>query len=343
MKPKTLVLMGVAIACGLGASYMTSRLLAERGGDDEPKISVLVAKKMLNIGDTVKVPDEMFQEKKYTRGDEPPGAIDNPEQLKNKVLKRPLRPGDHVTLEDLISPTDDNTMNVTLPGGYRALGVRVNVESAASGWASLPLSRVDLISVVRRADDKATYSQILLENVLVLAADDKMRRGDDGKPMPSQVVTLALKPEDVLRVTLARSLGELSLALRKINAQDRAEKDKLTYEQLKSGESGSNSADLAIETSSKPQEVVASKVETPTAPPQLVTPGTTEKPPVDLPVVEQKQVLTKFVQTVTEGGKTRNVEYWYNQAGELVEPDASVTGSEAHPPRPTDVTDPKKN
>ena len=29
MKPKTLILMVVAVTCGLGASYMTSRLLAK--------------------------------------------------------------------------------------------------------------------------------------------------------------------------------------------------------------------------------------------------------------------------------------------------------------------------
>ena len=46
MKPKTLILMVVAITCGLGASYMTSRLLADRQPDDGEKISVLaVAKK----------------------------------------------------------------------------------------------------------------------------------------------------------------------------------------------------------------------------------------------------------------------------------------------------------
>ncbi len=30
MKPKTMILMVVAVVCGLGASYMTSRLLADR-------------------------------------------------------------------------------------------------------------------------------------------------------------------------------------------------------------------------------------------------------------------------------------------------------------------------
>ena len=44
MKPKTLILMVVAVSCGLGASYMTSRLLADREQDVE-KVAVLIAKK----------------------------------------------------------------------------------------------------------------------------------------------------------------------------------------------------------------------------------------------------------------------------------------------------------
>src|SRR6516165_649853 len=171
MKPKTLVLMGVAIACGLGASYMTSRLLAERNTDDDPKVSVLVAKKNLNTGEIIRNPDEWFQEKKVVRGDEPKDAIDNLEALKNRVLKHNLRVGDHVTPDDLFGDKDGFGLDVVIPDNYRAMGVRVNAESSGSGWAVRPLSRVDVFSIVRSASDKTTYSQILLENVLVLAAD----------------------------------------------------------------------------------------------------------------------------------------------------------------------------
>src|SRR6516164_2272697 len=200
---------------------MTSRLLAERNTDDDQKVVVLVAKKSLNMGDTIRSPEEIFHEKKFVRGDEPKDAIDSMDQLKNRILKRPLRVGDHVTPDDLLGDGDRSGLGYVVPDGYRAIGVRVNPESAASGWATLPLSRVDLISVVRSAADRTTYSQILLENVLVLAADSEMRRDDSGKPIQAQVVTLALKPEDVLKVTLARSLGELSLSLRKVNAKDK--------------------------------------------------------------------------------------------------------------------------
>jgi pilus assembly protein CpaB len=322
MKPKTLVLMGVAIACGLGASYMTSRLLAERQSDDEPKVSVLVAKKNLNVGDTIKQPDEQFQEKKFVRGDEPPGAIDSAEILKNRVLKRPLRAGDHITQDDLIGDKDTYGMPFVLTEGYRAIGVRVNAESVASGFASLPLSRVDIINTVRRGDDKSTYSQVILENVLVLAADTEMRRDESGKPQPAQVVTLALKPEEALKVALAREMGTLSLMLRKINDAHRTENTKLTFEKLKSGEGATGEDVSEVVTSTPPPVVTPPKVEP-------VTPVVPD--PVD-PVTE-KPSLTKHVLTVVEGSQSRQVIFWLNEAGQVV--DSETPDAVPHPPRPT--------
>src|SRR5712691_3621642 len=97
MKPKTMILMVVAITCGLGASYMTSRLLAERATPEEqPKVTVLVAKKNLDMGANIKNPQEMFQEKQFVKDDEPKGAITDFNQLKGRVLKRSLRAGDWV-------------------------------------------------------------------------------------------------------------------------------------------------------------------------------------------------------------------------------------------------------
>ena len=42
MKPKTMMLMALAVGCGLAASYMTSRLLADRNqqpNDDKKKVT----------------------------------------------------------------------------------------------------------------------------------------------------------------------------------------------------------------------------------------------------------------------------------------------------------------
>ena len=73
MKPKTMILMAVAIVCGLGASYMTSRLLAER--EEQPpeptpepeRVKFLVAKTNLDHGAAIKNPHEMFKERRPSR------------------------------------------------------------------------------------------------------------------------------------------------------------------------------------------------------------------------------------------------------------------------------------
>jgi len=241
MKPKTMILMIVAVSCGLGASYMTSRLLAERGAETE-KVTILVAKKNLNMGDVIKVPEEMFIEKQFTKGDEPRMALVELDKLKGRQLKRSLRSGDHVTPDDLINDKDATGLWATLPVGHRAVGIRVNPDTIAGGFASLPHSRVDVINTVRRGDDRSTYSEIILEDILVLAADTQTQRDDTGRAMPANVVTLALKPEDALKIELAKNLGTISLVLRKFNDKGKTVDPKLSFERLRSGRAGSEPA-----------------------------------------------------------------------------------------------------
>jgi pilus assembly protein CpaB len=218
MKPKTLILMVVAVVCGLGASYMTSRLLAER--DDKPavverpveKVTLLVAKKQLDMSTFIKTPQELFIEKQFVKEDAPKEAL-TPNDLKalvGKSLKRGLRRGDHVLPEDL----GDGAPTLEVPPGYRALGLRVTVEGIAGGWASLPGSRVDIIWARRGNNDDTSFAKTLLQNVLVLAADGAKTATDDKAAMPANVVTLALTPEEVRRVALADASGVMKLVLR---------------------------------------------------------------------------------------------------------------------------------
>lgn len=228
MKPKTMILMALAIVCGLGASYMTSRLLAERQVPEEEMVTILVAKKNLSIGEAIKKPEELFMPKQVAVKDEPKDAVKDMEALKNKIMKSSLRKGDHITTNELLGNED----TLKIPEGHQAIGVPVNNTTSASGFASLPHSRVNIIHTVRK-DDKS-YSQVLLENVLVLAADTDTGR-DKGMAAPAQVVTVALKPIDVLKVKLAQEMGGLSLSLRKPNDESTTEDTMLTWEDLKAG------------------------------------------------------------------------------------------------------------
>jgi Flp pilus assembly protein CpaB len=328
MKPKTLILMVVAVTCGLGASYMTSRLLAERQtSDDGEKVTILVAKKTLDMGVTIKKVEDLFEEKKVTKGEEPKNAIIEPKDLQGRVLKITRKAGDFITGEDLLSDKDIGLSSM-MTQGYRAIGIRVTPESIASGLASLPLSRVDLIWTVRRATDKDSSSRILLENVLVLAADSTITRVEGSGAMPASVVTVALKPEDILKVSMARELGTISMVLRKFNDHQKAEVSSVTVEELITGTAGKRETedDSWVEGTAQP---AISKVELPELPKDIQ--------PVE--VAKDKGTLHRL--RLIEGDKERIVEYWLDDNGQVIHNDVVRSEIGAAPPRPPQVQPPQ--
>jgi len=332
MKPKTLVLMVVAVTCGLGASYMTSRLLAERQHEESEKVQVLVAKRNLNMGETIKNPTDLFEFKEFVKGEEPRDAVREFDALKGRVLKIHRRAGDFVRPEDLLSSTDPAaTFQAHLPSGYRAVGLRVNLETSAAGWATLPLSRVDVINTVRRGDDRSTYSHFLLENVLVLAIDQGMNRNEDGRAMPGQVVIFALSPEDVLKLNVGRESGTLTLAVRKMNDFGKNGDTKVTLDDIRNGTTRSQEA---VEAGASTGESVVSASPQPL--PSLPTPSLDKnnaKPADEI----RSQEAPRFeginhTLVITEGGSSRAVPFLLDEKGRVMNQD--VSRSELTPPRP---------
>jgi pilus assembly protein CpaB len=270
MKPKTMILMIVAVTCGLGASYMTSRLLAERSEEAAEKVEILVAKKKLAMGETIKKPEDMFDVKKVDKGTEPKDAVavnDYVKELKGKILTRSLQTGDALHADD-VNP--DTSLAAKLPDGFRAVGIRVDAASVAGGFASLPLSRVDVMWTVRRGDDKTSFSKLLLEDVLVLAADGTRVRTEGDSAMPANTVTLALKPEDCAKIELAKVSGTMTLALRKLGEKKLEHLPHITMEQNLSGERKDNTEEPSV--ASNPSEPPLAQVQLP-----KVTPMDPEK------------------------------------------------------------------
>src|SRR5437660_9815096 len=102
MKPKTMILMGLAITCGLGASYMTSRLLAERQTPDAPEtVEILVATRTINVHERIAKPEEMFEKKTIAKELEPSDAIHDFEAIKGKVVRRGRNKGEAIPPSDL--------------------------------------------------------------------------------------------------------------------------------------------------------------------------------------------------------------------------------------------------
>ncbi len=205
MKPKTLVLMVVAVGFGLVAAYLTSRIGAGSGTPE--MVPVLVAKKDLPQGYPIKNPADDFEPKPFIKGTEPPKHVNDMEKLKGKVLSKSVAQGAHVTDDHLTG-----TSGPELKPGQRAYAIRVDQEKVAGGFV-LPNSKVDVILTERDSEGKP-HARTLLQSELVLAADNQLKQKEgEGSKVPL-TVTLALTPEKVEILAEAKEKGTLSLALR---------------------------------------------------------------------------------------------------------------------------------
>jgi pilus assembly protein CpaB len=209
MKSKTLILMVVAVACGLVASYLTSRMLAKQGDGDDEKVKVLVARNKIPMGTKVKEPDKLFVEKEFSKDQAPKKAITNFEILKDRRLNKTLSSEVHVTPEDLMSK-EEETLVDEIPAGQRAMSIPVSAPTNVAGFV-LPKVHVDIVSTTQT--EHGRVSRIIMQDMLVLAVDMQHVR-DDKQAMAAGTVTLQVKPDEAERLTLARSMGELSLLLR---------------------------------------------------------------------------------------------------------------------------------
>jgi pilus assembly protein CpaB len=213
MKSKTVILMVVAITCGLAASYLTSRVIAERGTQTEvEKVTVLVARKNISMGMLIKDPEKLFEEKQYTKGEEPKRALRNLDELKDRRLNKPLTAEQFVTADDLWDKDKDG-ISGTMQKGMRAVGITVNAQSSGGGFV-LPHSHVDIVSVITNTNGE-TSAKIILQNILVLAVDQSANRPEDGKQaVVANTVTVQVTPDQAEHLALANKMGTINLILR---------------------------------------------------------------------------------------------------------------------------------
>ena len=194
MKPKTMILMVVAVVCGLAASYMTSRLLADKAPPPPANtVTVLVSKQKINAWTPMKKPEDLFVQKEVPEGTYSPKCITDFKDLKNQALKAPLNQDMPVTKDDLLSEQTAGLV-AELKNGERAVAIRVTPESLAGGFV-LPGSKVDVMFTMKRGDGDSK-AQIILQDMLVLAVDMKNTREDGQQSMLGSTATLAAKPDE---------------------------------------------------------------------------------------------------------------------------------------------------
>ncbi len=213
MNSKALVLLLLAVLCGLGAMFGTKQMLSKQ--QNKPALEmqdVLVAARDLKVEEVIR-PD-MVKLTQMPRTGVPPGTFTSIKDVEDRWVQIKLLEGEPILDRKLAPKGSPAGMVARIPKGMRAFAIDVTEQSGVSGFI-LPDHRVDVVQNTPGINGKEE-AETILQNVLVLASGQVFTRPED-RSIQSRTVTLAVTPEQVDTLVAAQAKGKLSLALRGLN------------------------------------------------------------------------------------------------------------------------------
>jgi pilus assembly protein CpaB len=145
----------------------------------------------------------------------PAGTVSSTGALEGRILKRPVVAGEPILESALLPAGTVGGLTSVIEPSHRAVSVKVDQVVGVAGFVK-PGARVDVLTTLRKVNgsDDHARSRVILQNVPVLAVDQKMQTASDGKPELVNVVTLSVDPDQSQRLVLGAHEGKLQLALR---------------------------------------------------------------------------------------------------------------------------------
>lgn len=214
MQAKTMILIIVAVVCGLVATIGISQMVD--GGDGEQKgetVKLFVAATNVDIGEKIDSQNVRLEEWPVDRV--PEGAITNLSELEERFAAQRLFPGEPImTLKLMDTNTGSHTLKI--PPGHRACPIKVQGGHNAGALLISPGDRVDVLVFVRKSQELAfTGTKTILRDIRVYSVGDKTSRAAEGEENKgAQTVMLLVTLKQAEKLTLASELGNIRLVLR---------------------------------------------------------------------------------------------------------------------------------
>ena len=212
MNGKSIVMLGLALMCGLGAMYGTSRMLAkDRNKAKVETQDVLVAARDLKVEEIVT--PEMVKTVAMPRP-VPVGSFSSFKDMTDRWVQIKMLAGEPIIEPKLGAKGSPAGLVARIPRGMRAYAIEVSESTGVSGFV-LPDHRVDIVQSVA-VNTGEPVAETILQDVLVLASGTVFTRPED-RSIQAHTVTLAVTPQQVDTLVAAKTRGPLTLVLRGVN------------------------------------------------------------------------------------------------------------------------------
>jgi len=282
MRARSLLLLLLALGCGLVASYGITQVIANRNAepvDAGEKQGILVAKKDIPMGEPISAPLVSLESRPLAYV--PAGAFSNLADAEGRRARTNIPATTPITEALLLGKGGgDQLASNGIPPGKRLATVKVEAQSAA-GNLIRPGDCVDVIVYVKADPMRGivkTATRTILQNLRVYAVNDmwdiSSTTGD--KSLNAKTISLIVAAEEAEFITLATELGNIRLVLRSPDDKEIKSLAGKDSQELLGGTPSSGGRDRAkTDVSEILRDLVAPK---PAAPPPAVATARAEEP-----------------------------------------------------------------
>jgi pilus assembly protein CpaB len=220
MKRQSLIAIGVAVVLGLVAVFLANTYLTAGRAASEPEGTTRVAVAAIPLEYGSEITAEKIRFINYPADALPAGAFQSGPELvtpgKRRLALAPIAANELILASKVTGPGQGASIASLLPEGKRAATVRINDVSGVAGFVQ-PNDAVDVLitRLVGQGDRGQQITDVLLQNIRVIAMGQRAANEGDGKPAVATTATLEVDPIAAQKLALGQQVGELNLVLRK--------------------------------------------------------------------------------------------------------------------------------
>jgi pilus assembly protein CpaB len=242
VRTSTIVMIAFAVLFGLLAVFVaqswlnsaTEQRMRSLEANKKPlnTSTIVVAAKPLRYG--TELTAQAMREIAWPEGALPAGAFASvADAMKGgkRVVLAAIEQNEPILAVKVTGPGQRATLSALVKDGMKAVTIRVNDVEGVGGFV-LPGDRVDVV-LTRQVDKTSASNEVVLQNGRVLAVDQQADERAD-KPSVVKAVTLEVDTVGAQRLSLAATVGSLSLMLRKAGEATTDKPRRITLDDLTS-------------------------------------------------------------------------------------------------------------
>ena len=220
MRPKSIVLLLLALGCGLVASIGITQVIRRPAGEvalREGMTPILVAMADIPMGEPIN--SSKVKLEPWPQVNVPQGALTKLSEIEGRRSRTEIVAGEAI-LDRKLLPKGATTSTATefIPKGYRVVAVEVDQSDGAG--LIMPGDRVDVLLHVRRNENAGIaedQTQTILQGVKVFAVNDTFKLGGKDKnnvTISAKTISLLVTPQQAEKIDLGSALGKIRLVMR---------------------------------------------------------------------------------------------------------------------------------